>query len=31
MFLFPFDSVPKDCNAIIYGAGDVGGQYLKQI
>ncbi len=31
MFLFPFASVPKDCNVILYGAGDVGRQYIKQI
>ena len=30
-FLFPFDQVKKNSKIIIYGAGDVGRQYLSQI
>ena len=31
MYLFPFEKVPKNANILIYGAGDVGQEYLKQI
>lgn len=31
MFLFPFSSVPKGYNVILYGAGDMGQQYIKQM
>lgn len=31
MYLFPFDKVNKDSNIIIYGAGNVGKDYIKQL
>lgn len=30
-YLFPFEKVPKDSNILIYGAGILGQEYLKQI
>lgn len=31
MFIFPYSEIEKGSNVIVYGAGDVGGQYIKQI
>ncbi len=31
IYLFPFEKVPKGCRIIIYGAGDVGQDYLAQL
>ncbi|WP_037354207.1 hypothetical protein [Selenomonas sp. FC4001] len=31
MYLFPFEKVPKGCRIVIYGAGDVGQEYLEQL
>ena len=31
MFLFPYESVKKDCNLVIYGAGTMGTDYILQM